>query len=183
MIHFDSWYLDNPGYQGTNSQLGFLTSTFIHMNRPKTWLATLYRFVPGVRGSHEEMFDAYTQYVSEQSLDERHADTEFFEVAGVPAIWIGIQEEEKEAEWTEEFTTTTGLDLAYSERRGGGALLRQAAHARHAIPVLPGHPGPRRQDPRHVWHRRGGRRHPGRVDRPSVSGYRYSDSVTEERAR
>ena len=93
------------------------------MNRPKTRLATLYRFVPGVRGSHEEMFDAYTQYVSEQSLDERHADTEFFEVAGVPAIWIGIQEDEKEAEWTEEFATTTGLDLAYSERRCGGALL------------------------------------------------------------
>jgi uncharacterized protein (TIGR04141 family) len=93
------------------------------MNRPKTRLATLYRFVPGVRDSHEEMFDAYTQYVSERSLDERHADTEFFEVDGVPAIWIGIQEEEKEAEWTEEFTTTTGLDLAYSERRCGGVLL------------------------------------------------------------
>ena len=93
------------------------------MNRPKTRLATLYRFVPGVRGSHEEMFDAYTQYVSEQSLDERHADTEFFEVAGAPAIWIGIQEEEEEAEWTEEFATTTGLDLAYSERRCGGVLL------------------------------------------------------------
>ncbi|SRR6266849_1318417 len=93
------------------------------MNRPKTRLATLYRFVPGMRGSHEEMFDAYTQYVSAQSLDERHADIEFLEVAGAPAIWIGIQEEEKEAEWTEEFTATTGLDLAYSERRCGGALL------------------------------------------------------------
>jgi uncharacterized protein (TIGR04141 family) len=93
------------------------------MNRPKTRLATLYRFVPGVRGSHEEMFDAYTQYVSEQSLDERHADTEFFEVAGVPAVWIGIQEPEKKAEWTEEFATTTGLGLAYGERRCGGVLL------------------------------------------------------------
>jgi uncharacterized protein (TIGR04141 family) len=69
------------------------------------------------------MFDAYTRYVSEQSLDERHADIEFFDVAGAPAVWIGIQEEEKEAEWTGEFTTTTGLDLAYSERRCGGVLL------------------------------------------------------------
>lgn len=93
------------------------------MNRPKTRLATLYRFVPGVRDSHEEMFDTYTQYVSEHSLDERHADTEFLEVAGVPAIWIGIQEEEKKAEWTEEFAITTGLDLAYGERRCGGVLL------------------------------------------------------------
>ena len=93
------------------------------MNRPKTRHATLYRFVPGVGDSHEDMFDAYTQYVSERSLDERHADTEVLEVAGVPAIWIGIQEEERQAEWTEEFATTTGLDLAYSERRCGGALL------------------------------------------------------------
>jgi uncharacterized protein (TIGR04141 family) len=93
------------------------------MNRPKTRLATLYRFVPGIGDSHEDVFDAYTQYVSERSLDERHADTEFLEVAGVPAIWIGIQEEERQAEWTEEFATTTGLDLAYSESRCGGALL------------------------------------------------------------
>jgi uncharacterized protein (TIGR04141 family) len=93
------------------------------MNRPKTRRATLYRFVPGVRGTHEEIFDAYTQYVSYQSLDERHADVEFFEVAGAPAIWIGIQEEAKEAEWTEEFTITTGLELAYSELRCGGVLL------------------------------------------------------------
>jgi uncharacterized protein (TIGR04141 family) len=93
------------------------------MNRPKTRLATLYRFAPGVHGSHEEMFDSYTQYVSEQALDERHADTQFFEVVGVPAIWIGIQGEEKQAEWAEELAATTGLDLAYSERRCGGVLL------------------------------------------------------------
>jgi uncharacterized protein (TIGR04141 family) len=69
------------------------------------------------------MFDAYMQYVSDQSLDEQHADTEFIEVAGVPAVWIGIQEPEKKAEWTEEFAITTGLDLVYSERRCGGVLL------------------------------------------------------------
>lgn len=69
------------------------------------------------------MFDAYTQYVSGQSLDRRHADIEFIEVAGASAIWIGIQEEAREAEWTDEFTATTGLDLVYNERRCGGALL------------------------------------------------------------
>jgi uncharacterized protein (TIGR04141 family) len=46
----------------------------------------------------------------------------------------------------------------------------QAANARYAISVLPGQPGSRRQDPRYVWHRRGGRRHPSRVDLPAVSG-------------
>jgi uncharacterized protein (TIGR04141 family) len=93
------------------------------MNRPNTRLATLYRFVPEVGDSHEEMFDAYIQYVGERSLDERHAGIEFIEVDGVPAIWIGIQEEEKEAEWVREFVTTTGLDLRYSERYCGGVLL------------------------------------------------------------
>ncbi len=72
---------------------------------------------------YEEMFDAYTRYVSERWLDERHADIEFFEVAGLPAVWIGVQEDDEEAEWTEEFATTTGLDLTYSGRRYGGALL------------------------------------------------------------
>jgi uncharacterized protein (TIGR04141 family) len=93
------------------------------MNRPKTRLATLYRFLPGVGDSHEDMFNAYTQHVSERSLDEWHADTEFIELAGVPAIWIGIQEEERQAEWVEEVVTTTGLDLTYSERHCGGVLL------------------------------------------------------------
>ncbi len=93
------------------------------MNRPKTRLATLYRFVAGIGDSHEDMFYAFTFYVSEQSLDKQHADTEFIEVGGVSAVWIGIQEPEKKAEWTEEFATTTGLDLAYSERRCGGLLL------------------------------------------------------------
>jgi len=69
------------------------------------------------------MFDAFACYVSEQSLDKVHADTEFIQIAGIPAVWIGIQEPEKKVEWTEEFATTTGLDLAYSERRCGGVLL------------------------------------------------------------
>jgi uncharacterized protein (TIGR04141 family) len=93
------------------------------MNRPKTRPATLYRFVPGVGESHEAMFDAFSQYVGLRSLDERHADVEFIEVAGVPAIWIGIQDEEKKAEWLGDAATTTGLDLSYSERRAGGLLL------------------------------------------------------------
>ena len=93
------------------------------MNRPKTRLATLYRLVPGVGDSHEEMFDAFSQYVGLRSLDERHADVEFIERAGVPAIWIGIQDEEKKAEWLRDAAVTTGLDLSYSERHAGGLLL------------------------------------------------------------
>jgi uncharacterized protein (TIGR04141 family) len=69
------------------------------------------------------MFDAFSQYVSLRALDERHADVEFIERAGVPAIWIGIQDEEKKAEWLGDAAVTTGLDLSYSERRAGGLLL------------------------------------------------------------
>jgi hypothetical protein len=58
------------------------------MNRPKTRLATLYQFVPGVGDSHEDMFDTLTFYVSEQSLDKLHADTEFIEIAKIPAVDI-----------------------------------------------------------------------------------------------
>ena len=65
------------------------------MNRPRTRPATAYRLVPTVRGSHEDMFDAYTQYVDVRALDERRADVDFIEIAGVPAIWIGIQDDEK----------------------------------------------------------------------------------------
>jgi uncharacterized protein (TIGR04141 family) len=109
------------------------------MNRPNTRLATLHRFVPGVGDSHEEMFDAYTEYVGGSSLDGRHADPYFIEVAGVPAIWIGIQEEEKEAEWVREFVTTTGLDLAYSERHCGGVLLLGIDGTAYALSYGNGH--------------------------------------------
>jgi uncharacterized protein (TIGR04141 family) len=109
------------------------------MTRPKTRLATLYRLVPGVSDSHEDMFDAYMKYVSEQDLDEQHADTEFLEVSGVSAIWIGIQEPEKKAEWTEGFAITTGLDLAYSERRCGGVLLLGIDRTAYALSYGNGH--------------------------------------------
>lgn len=93
------------------------------MNRPKTRLATLYRFVPGAGDSHESIFDIYTQYVSVRTLDERGAIPEFIEVAGMPAIWIGIQEGAKPAEWATDFAVTTGLGLEYHEQHCGGVLL------------------------------------------------------------
>jgi uncharacterized protein (TIGR04141 family) len=69
------------------------------------------------------MFDAFSRYFGLRALDERHADVEFIEIAGVPAIWIGIQDEEKQAEWLGDAAATTGLDLSYRERRAGGLLL------------------------------------------------------------
>ena len=60
--------------------------TVRYMNRPRTRQATLYRLVPEVRGSHEEMFDAYDKYVSARKLDELGADIHFIEVGGTPAI-------------------------------------------------------------------------------------------------
>ena len=61
------------------------------VNRPRTRLATLHRLVPEVRPGHEDMFDAYTAYISARQLDEVGAQLEFIDVAGAPAIWIGVQ--------------------------------------------------------------------------------------------
>ncbi|MGH3262143.1 MAG: DUF6119 family protein, partial [Trebonia sp.] len=69
------------------------------------------------------MFDAYTRYISERSLDARGAVVEPREIAGVPALWIGIQEDEKPTDWAADFAVTTGLDLTYTERHSGGVLL------------------------------------------------------------
>lgn len=93
------------------------------MNRPRTRQATLYRLVPEVRGSHEEMFDAYDQYVSACKLDELDADIQFIEVGGTPAIWIGIQDANRTASWCAAASMTTGLELAYTDCRSSGVLL------------------------------------------------------------
>ena len=66
---------------------------FLSMNRPRTRLATLHRFVPEVHASREDMFDAYTAYIGARQLDEVGADIEFIDVAGSPAIWIGVQDD------------------------------------------------------------------------------------------
>ena len=65
------------------------------MNRPRTRLTTLHRLVPEYAPSHEGMFDAYTAYVSAQQLDELGAQLEFIDVAGAPAIWIGVQADQR----------------------------------------------------------------------------------------
>lgn len=93
------------------------------MNRPRTRQATLYRLVPEVRGSHEEMFDAYDKYVSARKLDELGADIQFIEVGGTPAIWIGIQDANRTASWCADASMTTGLELAYTDCRSSGVLL------------------------------------------------------------
>jgi len=109
------------------------------MNRPKTRLATLYRFAPGAGDSHESMFDTYTQYVSARSLDERGAIPEFTEVAGMPAVWMGIQEGAKPAEWAADFAVTTGLGLEYHEQHCGGVLLLGIDGETYALSYGNGH--------------------------------------------
>jgi len=58
---------------------------------------------------------------------------------------------------------------------------RQAAHPRHAVPVLPGHPRSRRQDPRHLRHRCRGRGHPGRMTTQAVTPSRARASQFRHR--
>lgn len=103
------------------------------MKSPKTRIATLYRLAPTVHTSHEGMFDAFTQYVSARELDERRADVRFIDLAGSPAIWLGIQEDEQPPEWLADASVTTGLDLSYAERRSGGVLLLGVDEAAYAM--------------------------------------------------
>lgn len=109
------------------------------MVRPKTRLTTLYRLLPTVQPSREDMFDAFTQYVPVRELDERRADVEFIDVAGAPAIWIGIQDDDKPTEWLEDASVTTGLDLAYTDRRSGGVLLLGVDGTAYALSYGNGH--------------------------------------------
>jgi uncharacterized protein (TIGR04141 family) len=93
------------------------------MKRPRTRQATLYRIVPSVRGTHEEIFDAYTAYISAHQLDEMGADVRFIDMAGVPAIWIGIQSDNNIAKWCADASVTMGQALSYTDCRSGGVLL------------------------------------------------------------
>lgn len=93
------------------------------MKRPRTRQATLYRLVSDVRGTREEMFDAYDKYISARELDEMGADIQFIDVAGVPAIWIGIQDGTDVAKWCADASVTTGMELSYTDCRSGGVLL------------------------------------------------------------
>ena len=69
------------------------------------------------------MFDAYTAYISARRLDEMGAQLEFIDVAGAPAIWIGVQADNDLAGWCADASMTTGLDLAYTDCRSAGVLL------------------------------------------------------------
>lgn len=94
------------------------------MKRPKTQLKTLYRLIPEVGTSPEEMFDSFTQYADMDEQNARHADIQFPDRLGVPALWIGVQHDEKLAEWAKDAAVTTGLDLSsFTERRADGLLL------------------------------------------------------------
>lgn len=109
------------------------------MNRPRTRQATLYRLVPGVRGSHEEMFDAYDTYVSARKLDEIGADIQFIDVGRASAIWIGIQDANATASWCADASVTTGLELAYTDCRSSGVLLLGVDATAYAMSYGAGH--------------------------------------------
>ena len=103
------------------------------MKRPRTRQATLYRLVPEVRGTREEMFDAYDKYISARQLDEIGADVQFIDVAGAPAIWIGIQDDTDIAKWCADASVTTGLELSYTDCRPGGVLLLGVDNVAYAM--------------------------------------------------
>jgi uncharacterized protein (TIGR04141 family) len=109
------------------------------MNRPRTRQATLYRLVREVRGSHEDMFDAYDKYISARKLDEMGADVQFIDVGGAAAIWIGIQDANDMASWCGDASVTTGLELAYTDCRSSGVLLLGIDGTAYAMSYGTGH--------------------------------------------
>ena len=109
------------------------------MKRPRTRLATLYRLAAGVDASREGMFDAFTQYVGVHELDERRAEVEFIDIAGMPAVWVGIQEEDEVAEWCADASATTGLNLAYTDCGCSGVLLLGIDGVAYAMSYGGGH--------------------------------------------
>jgi uncharacterized protein (TIGR04141 family) len=109
------------------------------VNRPRTRLATLHRLVPEVRPTHEDMFDGYTAYISARHLDELGAQLEFIDVAGSPAIWIGVQANDDLAGWCADASMTTGLNLAYTDCRSAGVLLLGVDQAAYAMSYGNGH--------------------------------------------
>ena len=109
------------------------------MKRPRTRQATLYRLASEVRGTREEMFDAYDTYVSARKLDEMGADIQFLDVGGVPAIWIGIQDVNDTASWCADAAVTTGLELAYTDCRSSGVLLLGVDGTAYAMSYGAGH--------------------------------------------
>ena len=114
-------------------------SYIVTVNRPRTRRVTLHRLVPEVRPGHEDMFDAYTAYISARQLDELGAQLEFIDVAGAPAIWIGVQAVIDVAGWCADASMTTGLDLAYTDCRSAGVLLLGVDQAAYAMSYGNGH--------------------------------------------
>ncbi len=92
------------------------------MKHSKTRQATLYR-LPRVTPTPDGMFDAFTAYVGVQDLDAAHATLTVIDIAGEPAILIGVQGEESACDWCPDAATTTGLDMPYTDSRAGAVLL------------------------------------------------------------
>lgn len=124
---------DNPRYRIMEHRGTISAPTVRRMKQPKTRQATLYRLTPDVRGTREEMFDAYTTYISARRLDEMGADVQFIDVAGAPAIWIEIQGDAAAARWCADASVTTGLELSCTDCRSGGVLLLGVDGAAYAM--------------------------------------------------
>lgn len=69
------------------------------------------------------MFDAYNEHMTDERLAELGAEPQFIEVAGLPAIWIGLQGTTSAADWCTDAAVTTGLRMPFTECRSGGVLL------------------------------------------------------------
>lgn len=89
------------------------------MSKRKTREITLYRLVPQVRGTLDDMFDAFAEDEKIRDLEE----PQITKVADAPAIWFEAQEDEDTSSWCADAAVTTGLDIRCKDRRSGGLLV------------------------------------------------------------
>lgn len=104
------------------------------MTRPKTRDLTLYRLT-----DVEPTTYGMLGVLDLAKLDELGVEPTELTLAGMPALWVAGQQEVPLASWCEDAAVTTGLDLAFDERRSFGLLLIAVDDTVYAIGYGQGH--------------------------------------------
>ncbi|WP_188196120.1 TIGR04141 family sporadically distributed protein [Nonomuraea sp. SYSU D8015] len=104
------------------------------MTRPRTRDLTLYRLT-GVEPTPYAMFSV----LDLARLDELGVEPRELYLAGAPALWVAGQQDVPLASWCEDASVTTGLNVAFDERRSFGLLMIAVDGAVYAIGYGQGH--------------------------------------------
>ncbi|WP_101789196.1 TIGR04141 family sporadically distributed protein [Nonomuraea indica] len=104
------------------------------MVRPRTRDLTLYRLT-GVEPTPYGMLNV----LDLAKLDELEVEPQELSLAGAPALWVAGHQEMPLASWCEDAAATTGLNVAFDERRSFGLLMIAVDGGVYAIGYGQGH--------------------------------------------